>query len=108
MHCAGLQHFPPAHASQTSTAIVFVVLRRIRGAAPAAPSRGERRAEVALDFTPVDQRGQADEGMEHVQQLIQAWTEQLGGLRLGRLRAHRDAWRNLQENQYLPFIILQI
>jgi hypothetical protein len=46
--------------------------------------------------------------MTHVQQLIQAWTEQLGGLWWGRLGAHRDAWRNLQENQYLTFIILQI
>ncbi len=51
--------------------------------------RGERHAEVALDLRPVDQGGQADEGMTHVQQLIQAWAEQLGGLRLGRLRASR-------------------
>ena len=32
LRCADLQYFPPAHASQTSSAIVFVVLRRICGA----------------------------------------------------------------------------
>jgi hypothetical protein len=41
-------------------------------------------AEVALDLRPVDQGGQADEGMTHVEQLVQAWAEQLGGLWLGR------------------------
>lgn len=45
--------------------------------------------------------------MVHVQQLIQAWTE-LGGLRLGKVEGPSGCVEKFAENQYLPFIILQI
>ena len=64
-----------------------------------ATTGGERGREGALYLGSVDQRGQSDQGVLHVELLVQPWTEQLAGLRLRRLRTHRTPWSNLQENR---------
>ena len=58
-----------------------------RQGGPAAP-RSERHLERALDLGPVDQRGQPDQWVLHVDLLVQPRTEQLAGLRLRRLRTY--------------------
>jgi len=46
------------------------------------------KRERALDLCPVDQHGQPHQRVGHVDLLVQSWTEQLGHLRLRRLRDH--------------------
>ena len=66
----------------------------------AATTEGERHREGALDLLPVEQSGQPDQWVLHVDLLVQPWTEQLGRLRLRRLWTHRTPRGNLQENRY--------
>lgn len=73
-----------------------------------AATRGERGRERALDLGPVDQTGKPDHRVLHVDLLVQPWAEQLGRLRLRRLRTHQTPWWNLQENRYWQKHTLQI
>lgn len=55
------------------------------------------RHRSTASLGPVDQRGQSDQRVLHVELLEQHWTQQLTALWLGRLRPHGTPRRNLQK-----------